>query len=295
MKNARVTPSVDFHQHLWPESFVSALSRRDRPPCLRGSVLELAWQPPGEVDLGAHDLDTRLELLDRDEIDVAVVSLSTALGIDELPQEEAEELATSYEEGILEVSAAAAGRIVPLAAGRMREGFAGATLSAEAIVEADAIAPLLDELQAHEKVAFVHPAASPGATASPGWWAEVVDYTAQMQRAYAVWLAEGAARWPELRIVFAILAGGGPFQLERLRSRGVDTRDALHPNVYFETASYGRRAIELCLSTFGVGNVVYGSDVPVIDSVFTLDAVRGFGQAVADTLCRENPARLLGI
>ena len=54
-------------------------------------------------------------------------------------------------------------------------------------------------------------------------------------------------------------------------------------------------AIELCLSTFGVGNLVYGSDVPVIDSVFTLDAVRGFGDAVADALCRENPARLLRI
>jgi predicted TIM-barrel fold metal-dependent hydrolase len=295
MKNARMTPSVDFHQHLWPESFVSALSRRDRPPRLRGSVLELAWQPPGEVDLDAHDLDARLELLDRDEIDIAVVSLSTALGIDELPQEEAEELTVSYEEGILEVATGSAGRIVPLAVGRIREGFAGVALPANAIVEPDALAPLLGELQAHGQVVFVHPAPSPGATTSPPWWAEVVDYTAQMQRAYAVWLAEGATRWPDLRIVFAILAGGGPFQLERLRSRGVDTRDALHPNVYFETASYGRRAIELCLSTFGVGNLVYGSDVPVIDSVFTLDAVRGFGEAVSDTLCRENPARLLGI
>jgi predicted TIM-barrel fold metal-dependent hydrolase len=167
-------------------------------------------------------------------------------------------------------------------------------LPATALLDLDAAAPLLDELERQEKVAFVHPTLRP-ARAPAAWWTEVFDYTSQMQEGYGAWLAEGAARWPELRIVFAILGGGGPFQLERLRSRGVDTRDALHPNVYFETASYGRRAIELCLSTFGVGNLVYGSDVPVIDSVFTLDAVRGFGQAVADTLCRENPARLLRI
>ena len=290
-----MAPAVDFHQHFWPESFVSALAGREQPPRLRGSILELGWQPPAEVDLAAHELDARLALLDRDEIDVAVVSLSTALGIDGLPQEEADDLTAQYEEGILEVAAGAGGRIVPLAVSRPREGFAGTALPVTALLDLDASAALLDELQAHGQVVFVHPAASPEAPTAPAWWAEVVDYTAQMQRAYGIWLAEGATRWPELRIVFAILAGGGPFQLERLRSRGVDTRDALHPNVYFETASYGRRAIELCLSTFGIGNLVYGSDVPVIDSVFTLDAVRGFGDAVADALCRENPARLLGI
>jgi predicted TIM-barrel fold metal-dependent hydrolase len=294
MKNEPVAPSVDFHQHLWPEPFVSALSRRKSPPLLRGATLEVLHLPPAEVDVGAHDLDARLALLDRDEIDVAVVCLSTALGIQELPPAEAAELIGSYEEGILSLAAEASGRIVPLAAGPPRDGFAGTTVPAPALLDLDAAAPLLDELERQEKLAFVHPTLRE-APAPAAWWAEVVDYTSQMQEAYAMWLADGAARWPDLRIVFAILAGGGPFQLERLRSRGVDTRDALHPNVYFETASYGRRAIELCLSTFGVGNLVYGSDVPVIDSVFTLDAVRGFGDAVADTLCRENPARLLRI
>jgi predicted TIM-barrel fold metal-dependent hydrolase len=121
----------------------------------------------------------------------------------------------------------------------------------------------------------------------------VVEYTAQMQAAYAVWLAEGAKHWPNLRIVFAILAGGGPFQLERLQSRGVPGRDLLHDNVYFDTASYGHRALELCLATFGVGQLLFGSDAPVIDPEPTLDAVRGFGDAVMDALCNRNPTRLL--
>ena len=114
-----------------------------------------------------------------------------------------------------------------------------------------------------------------------------------MQAAYAAWLAGGAERWPDLPVVFALLAGGGPFQLERLRSRGIELRTTLHPSVYFDTASYGRRALELCLATFGVGQLLYGSDTPVIDSRTTLQAVHGFGQAVADTLLRENPSRLI--
>jgi hypothetical protein len=115
-----------------------------------------------------------------------------------------------------------------------------------------------------------------------------------MQAAYATWLATGAERWPGLEVVFAILAGGAPFQFERLSSRGVAGRELLHENVYFETASYGRRALEVCLATFGVSQLCFGSDTPVIDAAPTLDAVRGFGDAVTDVLCNVNPSRLLG-
>ena len=290
-----MAPSIDFHQHYWPDPFVSVLWRRSEPPRIRGELLELANGHTSEIDLRQHDLDSRLALLDRDEIDVAVISLSPALGVRELPPDDSLELIEAYEGGMLEVSAAASGRLSVLGATSLSDGFAGLCLAADALGDLEEIGPVLDTLEQEERLLFVHPGPMRDFRSEPTWWAEVVDYASQMQRAYGVWLAEGAARWPELRIVFAILAGGGPFQLERLRSRGVDTRDALHPNVYFETASYGRRAIELCLSTYGVGNLVYGSDVPVIDSVFTLDAVRGFGEAVADTLCRENPARLLRI
>ena len=85
-----------------------------------------------------------------------------------------------------------------------------------------------------------------------------------------------------------------PFQLERLASRGVPGRELLHPNVYFDTASYGRRALDLCLATFGVDRVCFGSDTPVVEPLPTLDAVRSFGDAVTDALCNVNPSRILG-
>jgi hypothetical protein len=293
-ENAQMaSPAVDFHQHFWPEAFIRALESRDAPPRLRGSVLELVGHPGGEVDLGVYSLEARLELLDRDGIDLAVVSLSPALGIHDLPADEAEELIVLYEDGILDVSAAAGGRVVPLSTRLRPDGFAGVCVAASALAKLDGVADMLDVLEREEKLLFVHPGPAAAARSRPTWWAEIVDYTSQMQAAYAAWLGEGTIRWPGLRVIFAILAGGWPFQLERLGSRGVEARETLRENMYFDTASYGRRALELCLATFGVGQLVYGSDVPVIDSRPTLDAVRSLGDAVVDALCTQNPARLL--
>jgi len=129
--------------------------------------------------------------------------------------------------------------------------------------------------------------------ARAAWWDWVTGYPARMQEAYLAWLTFGRERWPSLRVLFAMLAGGGPFQLERLARRGVDVRSALDPNTYFEVSTYGRRAIELCVQTFGVGQLAYGSDTPVVDSGATLDAVRGFGDAVTHVLQSDTPARVL--
>jgi predicted TIM-barrel fold metal-dependent hydrolase len=115
-----------------------------------------------------------------------------------------------------------------------------------------------------------------------------------MQRAYLAWLGGLRERYPAVRIVFAMLAGGAPIHHERLIHRGVDVRGSLDPNTLFDTASYGRRAIELCIETFGVERVVYGSDTPVIDSAPTLRAVRDLGDSVACLLQSDNSERLLG-
>ena len=249
---------------------------------------------PSEVDLGAHDLDARLRLLDRCEIDVAVVSLQPTLGLDALPDDERDELTGLWESGVRELARAAEGRIVPLAAGPELEGFAGACVGADGAPATwtGSRVGSTSSRNGRASCSSIRDAAQPS-PARPDWWPSVVDYTAQMQAAYASWLAEGGERWPRLRVVFALLAGGGPFQLERLRSHGVSGRDLPRDNVFFETASYGRRALDLCLATFGVDQLLYGSDTPVIDPEPTLAAVRGFGDAVTDALCTQNPTRLL--
>jgi 6-methylsalicylate decarboxylase len=284
--------AVDVHQHLWPQAFVEALTRRTSPPRLRGLVLEIG-EGSFELDLGAHELERRLAELDRCELDVAVVSLQPTLGLDRLAPAERAELAGIWEAGIREVVAASNGRLIPLAAGAEATGFAGASIAAPLLGDLAAAAPLLDALERSGSFLFVHPGPARPRQDAPEWWGGIVDYTAQMQAAYYAWLARGRSRWARLRVVFALLAGGAPFQLERLAQRGVDVRSTLDENAFFDVATYGRRAIELCIETFGVHQLVYGSDTPVVDPTQTLHAVRGFGDSVHKIVISDNATRLL--
>lgn len=226
------------------------------------------------------------------ELERAVVSLQPTLGVDWDDRDEGEELAAAWERGILELAAGSGGRIVPLAARAPGEGFAGLCVAAPALLELDRLGPRLDALSSVRGFLFVHPGNANVPAGAPSWWAAVVDYTAQMQAAYAAWFAYGAARWPELDVVFAILAGGAPIQLERMESRGVPARAAMLPRVWFDTASYGTRALELAMSTFGVGQMLFGSDAPVVDPAAALITVRSFGDVVANALVSENIQRL---
>ncbi len=285
------TPTVDFHQHLWPATFIALLRRRTAPPRLEGTTL-VTIEGAFAFDQGDHHLPTRIALLDRDGIDLAIASLQSTLGVGELPAGEREELEETWMEGTRGLIADADGRMAALAPWCVREGFVGTSVGASALLRSNGPAAL-DELARTGGAVFVHPEAHVSPRGRPAWWAWTAGYTAQMQSAYLAWLDGGRERYPGLRIVFAILAGGGPFHHERLAHRGVDVRSALDADVFFDTATYGRRAIELCLETFGVECLVYGSDVPVVEPSATLSAVRGFGDSVARLLLTDNPARIL--
>jgi predicted TIM-barrel fold metal-dependent hydrolase len=246
------------------------------------------------VDLTAHEPEARVRALDRGEIDVAVLSLQTTLGLGVLDATERDELEELWAEEMRGVVSASGGRFLALAPSRVRRGFAGISVGASSLLELDRSAPLLDRAAEHGNLVFVHPeVGDPPVATRPDWWAWAVGYPTQMQAAYLSWLGAGRDRWPTLRVVFAILAGGAPFQLERLIHRGVDVRSSLDPNTFFDVATYGRRAIELVIETFGVHRLVYGSDTPVVDPRPTLHAVRGFGDSVAQILQIDTPTALV--
>jgi hypothetical protein len=285
--------TYDVHQHLWPASLVEALAGRTSPPLIRNHTLVLELEGEFEVDVASYGLRACLANLDRAGLDVAIVSCPPTLGIDQLDDDEAETLRRAYHEGVLAAVEASAGHVLALSMGRPLDGFVGTILAADDLGDLDRLAPVLDEIGRRGKFVLVHPGPARPTAGAPGWWASAIDYTAQMQRAYANWLAHGVDRWPGLRIVFSILAGGAPFQLERMQARGFDISNALHPTIYLDTSSYGRRALELCLATFGARQIVYGSDAPVIDPTITLSHVRGFGQAATQALCNDNPLALV--
>jgi len=283
--------SFDVHQHLWPPQFMETLRRRPEPPRLDGAELLLA-EGTYPADLRAHGLDERIALLDRSGIDVAVVSLQPTLGLQALEPAERDELEHAWEDGILELATAADGRIRPLAPRWPRDGFVGASTGADELADLDGLAPVLDALRG-SGILFVHPVAGAAPSEGRRWWAPVVDYTSQMQRAYFTWLAAGQARWPDVKVVFAILAGGAPVQLERLGCRADAPVESAHENVFLDMSSYGQRAIRLCADAHGAEQLVFGSDAPVVDPSVAARSLAACGEEL-DRLAREQtPARLL--
>jgi predicted TIM-barrel fold metal-dependent hydrolase len=182
---------------------------------------------------------------------------------------------------------------VPLATSGPRAGFAGLAVSAIELLDLPALAARIDALAAHGGFLFVHPATATVPPGKPDWWPAVVDYSAQMQAAYAAWLLAGVEHWPDLDVVFAILAGGAPFQMERLSSRGVEERVAIRPRIWLDSASYGSRALDFTMSALGIDRMLFGSDAPIVDPELTLRTVESFGQAVASAMFTINPRRLL--
>jgi 6-methylsalicylate decarboxylase len=291
--NAAAGPVFDLHQHLWPEPFTALLRARTDPPSLRGGVLT-TLEGSFPVDLSVHDPHRRVEDLDRAGIDVAVVSLQTTLGVEAVPAAERAELFDAYNTGVSEVVTRSDGRLRALSAGSYVPGHAGLCLGASQLLETASLHALLDPLERAGGFLFVHPdRVEPPPEGAPAWWAAVTGYTAEMQAAYFAWIETGASRWPELPVVFSLLAGGAAFQLDRLRSRGVATRRFTEAPIYLETSSYTRPAVELSIAAFGIDRIVHGSDYPVIDPDRTLAALAGLGRHAFEVVTTANPQVLL--
>ena len=300
--------TVDVHQHLLSEPLIAELARRREPPALKrwrgGWTFQVAGEPDSVLSFDATNVALRSVELRRDGIDLALVALSTALGIETLPGEEALPLLDAHHQGleVLPDDFGVWGAVqleapdpddVDAAIGR---GSVGISLPAAALAHPDAlnrVGPLLARLESHDAPLFVHPGpvhdqGQVGAAALlPPWWPALTDYVAQMQAAWFGFLHAGRRAHPRLRVLFAMLAGGAPLHLERFAARGGSAAAAPDPLVFYETSSYGPRMLEAMSGVVGVAQLVHGSDRPVVDAaVPQLDAL---GLALLST----NPHRLL--
>jgi 6-methylsalicylate decarboxylase len=277
---------IDFHQHAWTNEVVDLLERRATAPKLRGRRLVLPAGGEFVVDPDSYAPAVRLEELRRAGLDAAVVSLPPT-------SEPTPDLVDAWHESALRLVGSSRGRLIPLAYRCARPGFAGAIVSAPDLADLNCLDPLLGQLEAAEQILFVHP--GPASPALYGWWSAGVAYTCQMQAAYAAWVAGGVARWPRLRVVFALLGGGAPFQVERLVRRGLAASAPFAPNIWFESSSYGARALELALQTFGAGRLLFGSDAPIDRAIDARRVVARFGPSLETQMLVSNPAHALGL
>ncbi len=290
---------IDVHQHVWPDALIEALRARRTPPRMRGWTLELAGEPDDQVDARAHDPDDRAALARDDGLDLALVSLSSPLGIESLPPDEAIELITAYHEGALTLpepfgawAAACLTEVDPGSlAKELERGFVGLQLPATSLLDGSGYenaGPLLEVLEEAGLPLLVHPGSvAPVAGDQPTWWPAIVTYVQQMHAAWFAFRVHGRPRHPRLRVCFAMLAGLAPLHSERVAARAGD-RSVVDPGVFLDVSSYGTRAVDATVRVLGIDALVNGSDRPYADPV-TLD----LGPAALHAIRSANAMRLL--
>jgi hypothetical protein len=256
-----------------------------------GWRLEVAGEAPWPIDLTAEDPARRAGQLEADGVDGAVVCLSSALGVERLPGDEAAELIAAHEQGLdalpdgfrrwgsVSLADPDPGRVDAL----LGSGAVGLVLPAGALAtpaSVERVLPLLEPLERHGRPLFVHPGPSPWGAPASDWWTALTSYVAEMN---AAWHALVAAP-PNVAVVFALLAGLAPLQIERLGARGGPAEQARDERFFYDVSSYGPMAIEAVARVVGVRQLVYGSDRPMAEP----------GAATWHTrIAAENSARLL--
>jgi len=293
---------TDVHQHLLPEDLIAALTRRTQAPRITNGQLHVPGEPPSAFDSADHDPDTRAALADQDGLDRVVIALSSALGIEGLPPHEAEPLLDAFNHGVLELGEpfalwGAVGIDTPRAAAvddLLDAGALGISLPAAALSDRRGLrhlAPLLDRLEARGAPLFVHPGPAPWRPAgaversTPSWWPALTTYVADMSAAWHAFATWGRPCHPQLRIVYAMLAGGAPLHAERLVARGGPPSAIHDPLAWFEVSSYGPLALDAMIRTIGIDRLLYGSDRPVAAP----PATAALGDAVTHALAVTNP------
>jgi hypothetical protein len=290
--------AVDVHQHLWPPRLIEALRDRHAPPRLRGWTLELDSEPDYRVDPRHHDVDLRQVEAAAGGLDLALVSLSSPLGIELLPQSESRELLDAYHDGALELPAPfgawAAACLTEVDAGaverELARGFAGLQLPANALADARGyarMAPLLDVLEEAGRPLFIHPGPALVPRDVPSWWPAIVSYVQQMHEAWYAFRAFGRPRHRRLRVCFAMLAGLAPLHGERFLAR-TGQRTVVDEHAFLDVSSYGTRAVDATVRVLGIDVLVEGSDRPYASPVFP-----DLGAAALSAIRGANPLRLL--
>ncbi len=282
---------VDVHQHVWTAPLAQALSRRNAVPLIAGSgdlrTVHCAGEQPWGLDTRGESAASRTALLDADGLDAAIVAISSPIGIEALERAAALELIDHHLAGVAELgprfgawAPLVTDRPVPEDVDRLAAGGpVGISLASGAIAtpaRLTELRPVLARISELGLALFVHPGRAIGdpvghaALEEPLWWPALTHYVASMQAAWLSWVSVGASEHPELRVIFAMLAGLAPLQHERIAARGGPPIDLADPNVFYDTSSYSLDAIEALSARIPILQLLYGSDRPVVEPVRSL-------------------------
>jgi len=306
---------IDVHQHVLPPAYVEALN---------ASGISTA----GGIALPAWSTETALEMMDRQGIATAILSVSSP-GVHFGDDAAARALARLCNEYSARLAADHPGRFggfailpMPDVDGALAEmTYALDTLALDGVVLMTShldgrylgdpsLDPVLEALDRRSAVVFVHPTLPPAASSSvtiPGFATEFVFDTS---RAIANLIWTGAAeRFSNIRFIFAHAGGTAPYLAWRwalldtsppMRERA--PRGFLHylRQFHYDTALSGNDFALATLSKLvGAERILYGSDYPFAPeavgaaSAKGLERFAGFDDGDLTAIDSGNASRLL--
>jgi predicted TIM-barrel fold metal-dependent hydrolase len=286
---------IDAHVHILPPDYRAELERR--------SVL-------GPVGLPPWSAEATYELMERHDIDAAVMSLSPP-GVFFGDQGLANELARLVNERTAELVASAPERFAGLAvlplpdidAALAELGHALDVLGLDGIALLSNVGgtylgdptwdPLFDELHRRGTYVFLHPTMPPHGLPLPQHPVWLYEFPFDTTRAVVNLVYSGTLeRCPGVRLQVAHLGGTAPFLAHRLASLAArePERAALAPagalahlrRLYYDTGlSNNAAALAATLQVTDIGQVVFGTDWPYADLPASGDPAPGLADLSA--------------
>jgi aminocarboxymuconate-semialdehyde decarboxylase len=290
-------PVIDLHSHFFPEAWPDFAPRGGDWPTLvhrgegRASV-RLGGRPFREIDRRCWDADARLADMDRDGVDLQVISATPVLFAYGRDAAAAHDFAQFMNDAALALAARGRGRLRALAqvplqdtARACREleralasGHVGVQIGShvgERELDDDGIVEFLQHCAALDCPVLVHPWDMLAPERTRRWMAAwTVGMPAETQAAIVAMILGGAFdRLPRsLRICFAHGGGSFAFLLGRLENAWLNRevvrgRSAMPPSRYLDrfvvdSAVFDARALRLLVETMGATRVALGSDYP---------------------------------
>jgi len=326
---------VDLHSHFFPETWPDLEQRFGTSdwPWLRRDDADRATVMVGghefrSITSACWDASVRLADMDRDGVDLQVVSATPVLFAYQRPAAHAFECARIFNDALLELCAAGNGRLVPIAQVPLQDtamacreldrclaaGMKGVQIGnhvGDRDLDDDGIVEFLAHCAGAGAAVFVHPWDMFGGCRLEEWmlpW--TVGMPAETQLSLNRMILGGAFDRlpPDLRICFAHGGGSFTFLLGRLenawhRREAVRGRSSGPPSTYLDrfavdSAVYDARALRYLVDVMGPSSVLLGSDYPFPlgeEHVGTLIRSCAFSSEVEHQLLGANAITLLGL
>ena len=322
---------VDVHNHFYPPEYLDALREA-------GSAVQLTTDPegnpcvhyPGDYNVavpGHRDIAYRQEVLEREGVDLQVLTLTTPGTHVETPVR-AVRLARLVNDAFARI-ARDRPRFTSLATLPLNDPAASADELERAVTQLgmrgamvfgningvpladDRFIPVWERADALGAVIHIHPTAPLGVEVMIDYWLmPLVGFLMDTTLAAAHLVFRGVpARFPNIRWILGHLGGTIPYLVERL-DRGWHAFPECRPDIaeppstylkrfYYDGVNFDPAAIRLAIAFAGVGQILAGSDYPhMIGSIGKMKAIpeeAHLSAADRTAILGGNAARLFGV